>query len=113
MNQIDIYIAQFSWDKQEILQKIRLLILGLSDDFTETVSYWIPTFDINNKHVIHFAAFKNHIGIYPTSSWVEAFKEKLTWYKIAKWSIQFQLDKPIPYDLINKITLFRISEVSK
>lgn len=113
MNKIDNYISWFSSDKKEILQKIRLLISWLSDELVETFGYWIPTFDLNWKHLIHYAAFKNHIGLYPTPAWVEAFKEKLNWYKIAKWSIQFPLDRNIPYDLIKEITLYRINEVKK
>ena len=106
MNEIDKYIAQFPKHTQEILQKIRQVIHKAAPDATEAMRYGIPTF-IQNGNLVHFAAFKTHIGLYPTPSGIEAFKKEIKEYKWAKGSVQFPLDKPIPYDLITDIVLFR------
>ncbi|MCA9371461.1 DUF1801 domain-containing protein [Candidatus Woesebacteria bacterium] len=110
---IDKYIAGFPPQVQEILQKIRKTIRNQAPNASETISYAIPTFDLNGKHLIHYAGFKKHIGLFPTSSGVAAFKVQLTDYKTSKGTIQFPLDKPIPYGLIKKITVFRVEEVSE
>jgi uncharacterized protein YdhG (YjbR/CyaY superfamily) len=76
----------------------------------EAISYRMPTFKLNGKNLVHFAAFKNHIGFYPIPSGIEAFKEELSAYKQGKGSVQFPLDKPIPYELISRIVEFRVKE---
>jgi uncharacterized protein YdhG (YjbR/CyaY superfamily) len=78
----------------------------------DAISYQIPTFKLNGN-LVHFAAFKNHIGFYPTPSGIEAFKKELSLYKGAKGSVQFPIDKPVPYDLVRKIVLFRVKENQK
>jgi len=108
---IDDYLLLFPDDVQLILSKIRLLIQQTVPQAAETISYGIPTFDMNGKHLLHFAGFKNHIGLFPTSSVVIAFKDELTGYKTSKGTIQFKLNEPIPYDLIKKIVKFRVAEV--
>ena len=75
----------------------------------EAISYRMPTFKLNGN-LVHFAAFKNHIGFYPTPSGIEQFKKELSLYKWAKGSVQFPLDKPIPFDLVKKIVIFRVKE---
>lgn len=95
-----------------ILNKIRKTVLSVVPNAVETVSYGIPTFDYNGKHLIHFAAFKKHVSIFPTSQPIEKFKEELKDYKTSKGTIQFPLDKEIPYDLIKKITEFRYSQLA-
>lgn len=109
MKNIDEYIAQFPSDIQEILQKIRHIIKEVAPDAKEKISYGIPTFYLK-KNLIHFAAFKHHIGLYPTSSGISAFEKELNSYKNARGSVQFPLDKPIPYELIKKIAMFRVEE---
>ena len=79
----------------------------------EAISYQIPTFKLNDKNLVHFAAFKNHIGFYPTPSGIEAFKKELSQYKGANGSVQFPLNRPIPYDLLEKIVIFRSKEILK
>ena len=106
---IDEYIRTFSEDVQIILKKMRITIREAAPEAKETISYRIPTFRLNGN-LVHFAAFKNHIGFYPTSSGIEAFKEELSPYKSAKGSVQFPIDKPVPYDLVRKIVLFRVQE---
>lgn len=107
---IDAYIAAFPPAVQERLQAVRALIRATAPAATETISYAMPTFDLNGHHLIHFAAFKQHIGIYPTPSGIDAFKEELQAYKNAKGSVQFPLDQPLPADLIRRIVEFRVQE---
>lgn len=110
-NTIDEYIASFSSDIQEILHKIRNTIHLVVPNVEETISYQIPTFRLK-KNLVHFAAFKKHIGFFPTSSGITAFKDEISKYKSSKGSIQFPLNKPIPYELIKKITQYRVQEIS-
>ncbi len=106
---IDEYIGLFPDDVQNILQEIRQVIKSTAPDATEKISYQMPTFYLKGN-LVHFAAFKNHIGFYPVPSGIEKFKEELSQYKGGKGSVQFPLDKPMPYDLIKRIVLFRVEE---
>ena len=106
---IDEYIAGFPPEIQEILQKIRMKIRRAAPGAEEAMSYRIPTFKLNGN-LVHFAAFKKHIGFYPTPSGIEEFKAELSGYVWAKGSVQFPLDKPIPFDLITRIVKFRVQE---
>jgi len=106
---IDEYIAGFPPDVQEILQKVRTTIRRAAPQAQETISYQMPTFRLEGN-LVHFAAFKNHIGLYPTPSGTERFRKELSSYEAGKGSIRFPLDKPIPYDLIAKIVKFRVRE---
>jgi uncharacterized protein YdhG (YjbR/CyaY superfamily) len=106
---IDEYIALQPEHVAELLEQIRQKIRNLVPEATETISYGIPTFK-TNKNLVHFAGFKNHIGFFPGASGVEKFKNEITNYKTSKGTIQFQLNEPIPFDLIEKIVKFRIEE---
>lgn len=106
---IDKYIATFPADVQAILQKVRATIRKSAPGAEEAISYQMPTFKLNGN-LVHFAAFKNHIGFYPVPSGIEKFKKELSAYKGAKGSVQFPLDRPIPYGLISKIVKFRVKE---
>lgn len=106
---IDEYIAGFPNDIQEILEKIRLTIRGAAPDAEETISYQIPTFTLKGN-LVHFAAFKKHIGFYPAPRGIEKFKDELSGYEGAKGSVKFPLDKPIPFDVISRIVQFRVAE---
>ena len=106
---IDEYIKAFPPNVQSILEEMRETIRKAAPEAIEAISYQIPTFKLNGN-LVHFAAFKNHIGFYPTSSGIEAFKKELSPYKGAKGSVQFPKDKPIPYDLVKKIVEFRVKE---
>jgi len=106
---IDGYIKTFPEDIQSILGKMRQTIRKAAPEAVEAISYQIPTFKLNGN-LVHFAAFKKHIGFYPTSSGIEAFKKELSPYKGARGSVQFPIDKPIPYDLVKKIVIFRVKE---
>ena len=106
---IDAYIAGFPYDIQAILQNIRRTIREVAPDAQEAIKYHMPTF-ILHGNLVHFAAFKQHIGLYPTPSGITQFKEELAPYAGAKGSVRFPLDRPIPFDLIRKIVQFRVQE---
>jgi len=106
---IEEYISNFPPEVQEILKTLRKVIQESAPDATEKISYQMPTFDLHGN-LVHFAAFKNHIGFYPAPSGIEAFKEELSEYKGAKGSIQFPIGKPLPYQLVSKIVKFRVAE---
>ena len=106
---MDEYIKTFPKDVQSILEKMRQTIHEAAPEAEETINYQIPTFKLNGN-LVHFAAFKNHIGFYPTPSGIEEFKKELLPYKWEKGSVKFPLDKPIPFDLVKKIVEFRVKE---
>lgn len=106
---IDEYIAAFPKETQKILKEIRATIKAAAPNAEEKISYQMPTFFLNGN-LIHFAAFKNHIGIYPTPSGTEAFKEEISRYQGAKGSIRLPIDDPMPLKLISRIVKFRVSE---
>ena len=103
---IDEYISSFPKDIQKMLEEIRSAIRKAAPDAVETISYGIPTFKLNGN-LVHFAAFKNHIGFYPTPNGIEEFEKELSVYKQGKGSVQFPLDKPLPLILITKIVKYR------
>jgi uncharacterized protein YdhG (YjbR/CyaY superfamily) len=106
---IDDYIATFPEDIQRILQQVRVLIREVAPEATEKISYQMPTFYLKGN-LIHFAAFKQHIGVYPLPTGIAAFAEELAQYKNAKGSVQFPLSEPLPLDLIRRIVQFRVEE---
>jgi uncharacterized protein YdhG (YjbR/CyaY superfamily) len=106
---IDEYIARFPPAIQVKLEKLRAIIRKAAPEAEEAIKYMIPTF-VQNGNLVHFAAYKNHIGFYPAPRGIEAFKEELAGYEGGKGTIQFPLDKPIPYALIGKIVKFRVQD---
>ena len=104
---IDEYIAGYPANVQEILRTIRAVIREEAPDAEEAIKYQLPTFVLNGN-LVHFGAFKNHIGFYPAPQGIEEFKEELSAYKGAKGSVQFPLDQPMPLDLIRRIVRFRV-----
>ena len=109
---IDEYIAGFAPETQKALEELRGLIKAAAPDATEKISYAIPTFDLNGRHLVHFAGYEKHIGFYPTGSGIEAFKEELKPYKSGKGSVQLPLDQPLPTDLVRRIVALRVEENS-
>ncbi len=93
-----------------MLEELRAIIKASAPGATETISYAIPTFDLNGHHLVSFAGYEKHIGLYPVPSAVDAFKEELTPYKSGKGSARFPLDQPLPTDLIRRIVKFRVEE---
>jgi len=108
-NSIDEYILQFSPEVQEILKMFRKIIKDIAPEAEERMSWQMPTFVLHGN-LVHFAAHKNHIGFYPAPSGIDAFKQELSGYKGAKGSVQFPLNKPMPYELVRKIVKFRVDE---
>ena len=104
---IDEYIAGFPTHVQVILEKIRETIRQAAPAAQETINYAIPTFTLHGN-LVHFAAFDRHIGFYPAPIGIEEFKDQIAEYEAGKGTLQFPLDKPIPYDLISKIVTFRV-----
>jgi uncharacterized protein YdhG (YjbR/CyaY superfamily) len=106
---IDEYISLFPAVVQQILQELRQAIRDLVPAAEETINYGIPTFRLHGN-LVHFAAYKNHIGFYPGAAGIESFKDKLSAYKLSKGTVQFPIGEPIPYDLIREIVLFRVNQ---
>ena len=107
MKTIDEYIAGFPPDVQKILEKIRLTIRKAAPKAEEAISYGIPAFKLNGN-LVFFAAYKNHIGVYPAPRGNEKFKKELSAYEGGKGTVRFPLDKPIPFGLISRIVRFRV-----
>lgn len=106
---IDEYIANFPFELQEKLKMLREVIREAAPEAKEKISYQMPTF-VFHGNLVHFAAFKNHIGFYPAPSGIDAFRQELSEYKGSKGAIQFPLDKPLPYPLISEIVKYRVNE---
>jgi uncharacterized protein YdhG (YjbR/CyaY superfamily) len=107
---IEGYISTFPADIQAILENMRQAIQKAAPEAAETMSYGIPTFNLNGKHLVFFAGWKHHISLYPIPAGDEAFQQEISHYKRAKGTIQFPLDKPIPYDLVEQIVTFLMKE---
>ena len=109
-NNVDEYIATFPKETQELLKQVRKMIRQAAPDADESISYGMPAFKLNGKPLVYFAAFKNHIGFYATPTGHQEFADELSKYKQGKGSVQFPLNKPMPLDLIERITKFRVKE---
>jgi uncharacterized protein YdhG (YjbR/CyaY superfamily) len=106
----DDYIAAFPPETRRVLAELRALIRECAPGAVETISYAIPTFDLNGRHLVHFAGYEKHVGFYPTGRGIEAFKAELKPYKVGKGSVQFPLGQPLPTDLIRRIVQFRVED---
>lgn len=103
------YILQFPADVQQKLNELRTAILEIVPGATEKIAYGIPTFYVKGN-LVHFAAYKHHIGFYPGASGIEAFQSELTQYKLSRGTVQFPLDQPLPMELIRRIVQYRLAE---
>jgi len=108
---IDQYISGFPEQVQTTLSELRSSIKLVAPQAIEKISYQMPTFYLNGN-LVHFAAFKHHIGFYPAPSGITAFQQELSKYKTSKGAIQFPIDKPLPLELVKKIVEFRVKENS-
>jgi len=106
---IDEYIANFPAEVQKKLEDLRAVIKAAAPEAQEKIGYQMPTFTLKGN-LVHFAAYKNHIGFYPTPSGIQAYREELSVYEGAKGSIRFPIDQPLPFELISKIVKFRVTE---
>jgi uncharacterized protein YdhG (YjbR/CyaY superfamily) len=109
---IDRYIAEFPPEVRQVLEEVRAIIRATAPEAVENISYAIPTFDLNGKHLVHFAGYAGHVGLYPTPSGLEAFKDEFARYKSGKGSVRIPLGEPLPADLIRRVVEFRIAEVT-
>ena len=104
------YILTFPGEIQAVLEKVRQAIHHAAPESAETMSYGMPTFDLNGKHLVFLAGWKHHISLYPLPAGDEAFQQELAHYKRAKGTIQFPLDKPISYDFVEQIVTLLMRE---
>lgn len=111
-NDIDAYIADFPAEVQGLLEAVRRTIRKAAPVAKEKISYQIPIFTLKGKNLIHFAAFKKHIGVYPAPVGEAGFDGDLSGYAAGKATVRFPLDKPLPFDLIREIVRFRVKEAS-
>ncbi|HZC05501.1 MAG TPA: DUF1801 domain-containing protein [Ktedonobacterales bacterium] len=109
---VDAYIASFPQETRVILESVRATIRAAAPDAEERISYQMPAFALNGI-LVYYAARKRHIGLYPTGSGIEAFKDELSRYETTKGSVKFPIDEPLPMDLISRIVRFRVSENRK
>lgn len=109
-NSIDLYIASFPPDVQKTMSKLRKTIKAAAPDAGEKISYNMPTFTLNGTYLVYFAGWKNHIAFYGAPRGNPEFKEDLSAYETGQGTLQFSLDKPLPFDLITKIVKFRVAE---
>jgi uncharacterized protein YdhG (YjbR/CyaY superfamily) len=110
---IDEYISTFPADIQAILEKVRQAIRKVAPEATETMSYGMPTFDLNGKHLVFFSGWKHHLSLYPLPAGDEAFQQQIAQFKRAKSTLKFPLAQPIPYDLVEEIVTLLMMEKSK
>lgn len=110
INEVDKYISSFPRDIQQILKKIRRIILEEAPDASESITYMMPAYKTYGKPLIYFAGFSKHIGLYATPSAHTSFSDELAKYKHGKGSVQFPLNQPMPYDLIRNIVKFKVME---
>ncbi|MDR2566308.1 MAG: DUF1801 domain-containing protein [Bifidobacteriaceae bacterium] len=108
---VDEYLAAFSGERRAILERVRLTVARAAPDAVEAISYGMPTFK-QGRAVMHFAAMKNHLGVYPMPSAVAAFAGRLSEYKTSKGAVQFPWDKPIPFELIAEMTRFNVERLA-
>jgi uncharacterized protein YdhG (YjbR/CyaY superfamily) len=108
---IDEYIAGYPPDAQKVLRKVRQVVHEAAPEATEAIKYGIPTFVLGGN-LVHFGAFKEHLGFFPTPSGIVAFQDELAKYAQSKGTIRFPYSQPIPYDLITRVVKARVKEVS-
>lgn len=106
---INEYISEFPEEIKALLEQMRETIQQAAPGAKEAIKYGLPTFVLNGN-LVHFAAFKNHIGFYPAPSGIDAFIEELAAYRTGKGTIQFPINQPIPFNLIKKVVEFRVME---
>lgn len=106
---VELYIAGFPKDVQKSLERLRVTILKAAPAAEEMISYQMPAYKLNGM-LVFFAGYKNHIGFYPGASGIKAFTKEIAGYKSAKGSVQFPIDKPLPFELVSKIVKFRVKE---
>jgi uncharacterized protein YdhG (YjbR/CyaY superfamily) len=110
MNEVDHYISNFPAEVQQIMNQIRAIIKNAAPNAVENMAYAMPAYKTNGKPLVYFAGYKNHIGFYATPTGHKQFAAELSIFKQGKGSVQFPLDKPLPFNLIQRIVEFRVNE---
>ena len=108
---IDEYLAEFPPETRRALEEVRAAVREAAPDAVETISYAIPTFDLKGRHLVHFAGYARHVGFYPGADGIARFSEDLAGYESAKGSVRFPLGRPLPLDLVRRITAYRVERV--
>lgn len=108
---VDAYLAAFSGEVRAALDELRAVLREAVPGASETIAYGIPTIDLQGRHVVHFAGYARHVGLYPTPSGRAAFDAELSRYARGKGSVRFPLGEPLPVELIRRIAAFRVAEV--
>ncbi|GEM54913.1 hypothetical protein B0A58_02905 [Flavobacterium branchiophilum NBRC 15030 = ATCC 35035] len=113
MNMLEVqdYLSNLPVEKQNVLQNFRIFLQDLLPMASETMAYGIPTFKYE-KNIVHYAAFKNHLGFYPSPAVILHFQEELTAFKTSKGAIQFPFSEEIPLELVKKMVLFRLNQMN-
>lgn len=109
IDKVEEYFASHPNEVQQLLNQVRNIIREEAPEAEETISYGIPTFKLNGN-LVHYAAFKNHIGFYPAPVGLEQFKEQLSGFVQGKGSVQFPFNRPMPLELIREIVQFRVAQ---
>ena len=110
-NSVEDYLNSFPDETQYKLKLIRKTVKEIAPRSIESISYGMPSYKMNGKPLVYFGGFDKHIGLYPTMSVIEIFKEELAEYVSGKGSVQFPIDKPLPLELIDRIIRYRLSEI--
>ena len=110
---VEAYIEAFPEDIQTLLHQVRATIIEKAPGAVEGIAYGMPAYKTNGRPLVYFAGYKKHIGFYATPTGHAEFASELSKYKQGKGSVQFPLDKPIPFDLIGRIVAFRVKENTK
>lgn len=109
---VSAFIGKYPPDVRKTLEKIRETIRKAAPRAEETISYMIPAYRLG-RDLVYFSGFRDHIGFFPTSSGISAFKKELSGYKTSKGTVRFALDEPIPYGLISRIVKYRVRETTR
>jgi len=111
---LEACVAAMPETSRTVFEELRRIVRAAAPaDVVEVVSYGIPTLDLAGKHLVHYAGYARHVGLYPGADGIAAFQDELAGYKSAKGSVQFPLDQPLPEDLIRRIVEFRVDVVSR
>ncbi|HXH26582.1 MAG TPA: DUF1801 domain-containing protein [Candidatus Acidoferrum sp.] len=111
MNPIDNYLAKLPSDQKAALEQVRAVVAQTVPDAEEVISYGMPGFKYKGSYLVGFAAFKDHLSLFPTSHPVEELQSKLVDFKLSKGTIQFTPEKPIPEPIIRQLLAIRLRDI--
>ena len=109
---VDEYIALFSPPVRDLLEQMRKVIRETVPEAVEVIAYQMLGYKLNGKPLVYFAACKNHIGFYPTPEPLKMFAKEVSKYRFSKGAVQFSFDEPIPFNLVQKMVLWRVKQLS-